>query len=182
MVKSEFDSNFHLVEHIPNHKTVSSDSIPRSHNCSPNIEVIPNPTTNPTSYYLQSVHRRRNPRVPLRSSRQGLRLGASDSSIGPLNLHQSMVSSSAPVKVTFPVSPLDYVQPSSSFSSPWRFLLALQPYPGPDGVPLPPARRRRWLLTQAAQPLAPVRRRPRPSRLAGRSAPGHDPSSLARGP
>jgi hypothetical protein len=48
------------------------------------------------------------------------------------------------VKVTFPVSPLHCVQPSSTFSSPLRFPLALQPH-GPA----------QW----------------RSSRMAGRSAP-----------
>jgi hypothetical protein len=82
------------------------------------------------------VCRGQNPRIPPRSSRQGLRLGASSSSTRPLNLRQSTVSS-APARVTFPVSPLHCVQPSSSFSFPWRFPRVLQPHPGPSGAPWP---------------------------------------------
>jgi hypothetical protein len=48
------------------------------------------------------VHRLQNPRVPLRLSRRGLRRSAFDLSIGPPNLCQSTVFSSAPASVFFP--------------------------------------------------------------------------------
>jgi hypothetical protein len=73
-----------LAELVPNHETVSPNSIPSSRNCSPKFGSVPTPASN----YSQSVHHLRNPRVPLRSSRRGLHLGASGSSIGPLNHHQ----------------------------------------------------------------------------------------------
>jgi hypothetical protein len=76
----------------------SSDSIPSSQNCSPKFGAVPTPASN----YFQSVHRLRNPRVPLHSSCWGLYLGASGSSIGPSNLHQSTISYSALARVFFP--------------------------------------------------------------------------------
>jgi hypothetical protein len=91
-----------LVELVPEHETVFPDSIPSSRNCSTKFGVAPTSTTNPTSNYSQSVHRLRNPRVPLHSSRRGLRRSVSDSSIGPPNLCQSTISSSALAKVFFP--------------------------------------------------------------------------------
>jgi hypothetical protein len=112
MVKSEFDQNFHLVqswisrllliEHVPEHEIVFSDSIPSSRNCSPQFGAVPTPAITPTSNYSQSVNRLWNPRIPLHLSRQGLRLGASNSSIRHPNLHQSMISSSALARVFFP--------------------------------------------------------------------------------
>jgi hypothetical protein len=48
------------------------------------------------------MHRLWNPRVPLHSSCRGLHLGASGSSIGHSNLHQSTISYSAPARVFFP--------------------------------------------------------------------------------
>jgi hypothetical protein len=97
MVKSKFLPNFHLVrtldiyihvrlllvQHIPEHKTVFPNSIPSSRYCSPKFGAVPTPATTPTSNYSQFVHRLRNPRVPLRSSRRGLRRDAFGSSIGP---------------------------------------------------------------------------------------------------
>jgi hypothetical protein len=62
------------------------------------------------SNYSQSVHRLRNLRVLLHSSHRGLRRSASGSSIGPTNLRQSMVFSSAPARVHFPVSLLHCFQ------------------------------------------------------------------------
>jgi hypothetical protein len=79
-----------------------SYSIPSSWNCLPKFGAVPTPVTTPASNYFQSVHRRRNPRVSLHSSCRGLRLSASDSSIGPLNHHQSMDFSSTPARVFFP--------------------------------------------------------------------------------
>jgi hypothetical protein len=65
-------------------------------------EAVPTPATTPTSNYSQSVHRLRNLRVPMRSSRRGLRLVVSDLLIRPPNLCQSTISSSAPARVFFP--------------------------------------------------------------------------------
>jgi hypothetical protein len=48
------------------------------------------------------VHRLPNPRVPLRSSRRGLRRSAFGSSIGSPNLRQSTDLASAPARVFFP--------------------------------------------------------------------------------
>jgi hypothetical protein len=112
------------------------------------------------SNYFQSVHRLWNPRVPLCWSHLGLCLGASGSSIGPLNHRQSMVSSLAPAKVTFPVSLLHYFQPSSSFSSSIEVPLPAAPLPHPPvprGAP-------RALLARGALPRG--GRHARPSSLA----------------
>jgi hypothetical protein len=85
-----------------NHKAVSSDSIPSSLNCSPKFGAVQTPTTTSTNNYFQSVHRRRNPRVPLCSSRRVLRLIASNLLIGPPNHCQSTDFSLAPARVLFP--------------------------------------------------------------------------------
>jgi hypothetical protein len=131
------------------HETVSPDSIPSSQNCSPKFGGVPTPTTTPTSNYSQSVHRLRNPRVPLRSSHRGLRRSASGSSIGPLNLRQSMISSTAPARVFFPGEFL-YCHPwwillFFSFSTPQQ-PISLSLTPGTSARPLP-------LLPCAAPPL-----------------------------
>jgi hypothetical protein len=87
-----------LAELIPNHKTVSPDSIPSSRNCSPKFEAVSTTASN----YSQSMHRLWNLRIPLRSSRRGLHRSAFDSSIEPPNRHQSTVFFSAPARVFFP--------------------------------------------------------------------------------
>jgi hypothetical protein len=71
------------------------------------------------SHYSQFVHRLRNPRIPLRSSRQGLCRSAFGSSIGPPNLRQSKDSSSAPARVFFPSELLHYFSLFSSISRVW---------------------------------------------------------------
>jgi hypothetical protein len=92
------------------------------------------------SNYCQSVHRLRNPRVPLRSYRRGLRRGATGSSIGPPNLRQSTDLSLAPARVFFPGELLHSCSSFSSISRVWRgstsFLRTLapaawRPVPGP---------------------------------------------------
>jgi hypothetical protein len=107
------------------------------------FEVVLTPTITQVSNYFQSVHRRQNLRVPLHLSRRGLRLVASGSLIGLLNLHQSMVSSSASMRVTFLMSLLHYFQPSSSFSS--LIEVPLPCSPTSDRVAWPPALRGRRL-------------------------------------
>jgi hypothetical protein len=76
--------------------------IPSSRYCSPQFGAVPTPATTLPSNYSQFVHYLRNPRVPLRSSRRGLRRGAFGSSIGPPNLRQSTDFFSAPARVFFP--------------------------------------------------------------------------------
>jgi hypothetical protein len=76
--------------------------IPSSRYCSPKFRAVPTPATTPASNYSQSVHRLPNPRVPLRSSRRGLRRSAFGSSIGSPNLRQSTDFLSAPARVFFP--------------------------------------------------------------------------------
>jgi hypothetical protein len=61
------------------------------------LEVVPTPVSN----YFRSVHRQRNPRIPLCLSRRELRPGSFDSSIR-LTIHpQSTILCSAPVRVVF---------------------------------------------------------------------------------
>jgi hypothetical protein len=60
-------------------------------NSSPKFGTIPTPATTLTSNCFQSVGHWRNPRVPLRPSRRGLRLGAFDSLIGPPVHRQSTI-------------------------------------------------------------------------------------------
>jgi hypothetical protein len=55
------------------------------------------------------VHRLLNPRVPLRSSRRGLRRSAFGLSIGPPNLRQSTDLASAPGRVFFPGEPPPWI-------------------------------------------------------------------------
>jgi hypothetical protein len=68
-------------------------------------EVVPTPAKTPASSYFRSVCRRRNPRVPLRSSRRELRPGAFNSSIRPTVHPQSTNLCSTPVRVVFSVEP-----------------------------------------------------------------------------
>jgi hypothetical protein len=103
-----------LAKHVSNHKTVFPDSFPISRNCSPKFGAVPTPTSN----YIHFVRRRRNPMVPLLSSRWGLCLSASDSSIGTPNLHQSTDFSSVSVRVFFPGEQPLLLSLCSSFSSP----------------------------------------------------------------
>jgi hypothetical protein len=72
------------------------------------------------SNYSQSVHRPRNPRVPLRSYRRGFRRGASGSSIGPSNLQQSTDLSSAPSRAFFPGELLHSCSSFFKISRVWR--------------------------------------------------------------
>jgi hypothetical protein len=62
------------------------------------LEAVPTLASN----YSQSVHCLWNPRLLLRSPHREIRLGVSDSSIGPPNLRQSTGSSPAPARVFFP--------------------------------------------------------------------------------
>jgi hypothetical protein len=78
------------------------------------------------SNYSQSVNHLRNSRIPLQSSHRGLWRSASDSSIGPPNLRQSMISSSAPARVLFPGEK----PPLFFMFGPCFSLLKLQPTPG----------------------------------------------------
>jgi hypothetical protein len=134
MVKSEFDLNFYLVrtptiyiytwllliELVPEHETVSPDSIPSSRNRSPKFIAVPTPATTLVSNYSLSVHLLRNPKIPLRLSRRGLHRCASSSSIGPPNLRQSKDFSSAPARVFFPGELLHSSSSFSSVSRVWR--------------------------------------------------------------
>jgi hypothetical protein len=88
----------HIVEPVLEHETFSPNLIPSSRYCSPKFGAVPTPASN----YSQSVHRLPNPRVPLRSSRRGLRRSVFGSSIGSPNLRQSTDFLSAPVRVFFP--------------------------------------------------------------------------------
>jgi hypothetical protein len=99
---------------------ISPNSIPSSRNCSPKFRAVPTPVTTPTSNYSQSIHRLWNLRVPLHSSRWGLRRGASGSSIGPPNLHQSKDFPSALVRVLFPGKHLHSSSLFSSISRVWE--------------------------------------------------------------
>jgi hypothetical protein len=94
-----------LTELFPNRKTVFRDSFPISRNCTPKFGVV----TTPTSNYFKSVHHRRNPRVPLRSSRREIRPDAFDSSTRPTVRPQSVFFSSTPVRLSFPVNPSSIV-------------------------------------------------------------------------
>jgi hypothetical protein len=115
--------------------------LPAPRNCSPKFSAVSTPASN----YSQSVHRLRNPRAPLRSFRRWLRLGTSRLSIGPPNLRQSTVSSSALVRVFFPgekplLLHLGFIV--SPFSRPCRASLSL-PSPHRQRRPsllLPPRR------------------------------------------
>jgi hypothetical protein len=90
------------VEPIPEHETFLQIQLPALGIAHRSSEAVLTPATTPASNYSQSMHRLRNLRIPLQSSSRGLRLGAFGSSIGPLNLHQSTVSFSAPGRVFFP--------------------------------------------------------------------------------
>jgi hypothetical protein len=86
------------------------------------------------------VHRLPNPRVPLRSSRRGLRRSAFGSSIGFPNLRQSTDFLSTPARVFFlgeKLPLLHLVFFVSSFSRPCRVSPTL-PSPSPAAAPLPP--------------------------------------------
>jgi hypothetical protein len=100
-----------LVEHIPNHKTFSSYSIPGSRNCSTKFGAVPTPMA---SNYFRSVRRRWNPRVPLCSSHRELRPDAFDSSIRPTVRTQSVFFSLAATRFFSPVSPSSIVGPFRS--------------------------------------------------------------------
>jgi hypothetical protein len=119
--------------------------------------------TTPASNYSQSVHRLPNPRVPLRSSRRGLRQSAFGSSIGPSNLRQSTDLASAPARVFFPGEP-----------PPWISTLVLYFFSPPCAAPLsphrPPARARS----------APARARPTPAPWQRRSPCAHVPAPPVR--
>jgi hypothetical protein len=136
----------------------SPNSIPSSRYCSPKFGAILTPATTPASNYSQSVHRLRNPRVPLRSSRRGLCRDAFGSSIGPPSLRQSMDSSRLRRGSSSSVSLLHGFQPSSSFffSPPCTAPLSLltgprrrDPHPCAPALPLPAVRR--WRPALAAE-------------------------------
>jgi hypothetical protein len=159
--------------------------IPSSRYCSSKFGAVPTLATTPASNYSQSVHRLPNPRVPLRSSRRGLRRSAFGSSIGSPNLRQSTDLASAPARVFFPGEkpPLLhlgflrlFVFPSvqSISHSPLTFPGGGAPSPSvspPRRRPLSPPRRwRRWPMAALALPrptparTPPRERWPRPSR------------------
>jgi hypothetical protein len=151
MVKSEFEPNFYLirtpaiyiyiyaqlllVEHILNYKTISSDSSPPPEIARRSSKAVPTPTTTPASNYSQSVHRLWNPRIPLRSYRRGLRLGAFDSLIRLVVRRQSVFSFSSlastffsdEVHHCFSLFPLHFR----------RLYYILSPQPHPPHGPLP---------------------------------------------
>jgi hypothetical protein len=92
-------------------------------------EVVPTPATTPTSKYFRSVRCRRNPRVPLHSSRRELRPGAFDSSIR-LTVHpQSTILCSAPARVVFSGEPPPLL---------YLVFLSFLRFPSVHGLPLPP--------------------------------------------
>jgi hypothetical protein len=91
-------SNFYMTTRF---KTPPSDSIWNSWNRSPKFGGVSTPASN----YFWFVRRRRNPRVPLRSSRRELRPGASNLSIRPPDLRESVKLSSALARWSSPVSP-----------------------------------------------------------------------------
>jgi hypothetical protein len=154
------------VEPIPEHETFLQIQLPALGIAHRSSEAVLTPATTPASNYSQSMHRLRNLRIPLQSSSRGLRLGAFGSSIGPLNLHQSTVSFSAPGRVFFPGEkpPLLYLEfllffvflsvhglPLPSLT----FLGGGVPPPAfPPAAPFPPPRRRRRWPTAATAPRA----------------------------
>jgi hypothetical protein len=125
-------------------------------------EAVPTPTTTPTSNYSQSMHRLRNLRVPLRSSRRGLRLGAYGLLIGPLNLYQSKDFPSAPTRVFFPSELLHSSSLFSSISMVWESSTL---FPCPCGTAPCPWPGRAWSRRRraAARRGRPVGRWARPS-------------------
>jgi hypothetical protein len=155
-----------LTEHVPNHKTVFPDSFPISQNCSPKFGGIPNPASN----YFQSMYRRWNPRIPLCLFYRGLRLGASGSPIGPLNLHQSANLCSASTRSSSPSETSTIV--THKVSSFLLFLVCVEaPLASLGGgapCPLSPPPRspspRRWLARLAPPPPARPWRRSAPRR------------------
>jgi hypothetical protein len=178
----------HLVEPVPEYETFPPNPIPSSRYCSPKFGAVPTPATTPASNYSQSVHRLRNPRVPLRSSRRRLRRSAFGSSIGSPNLRQSTDFFSAPARVFFPGEkpPLlclgflrFFVFPSvqsishSSLTFPGGGAPP-PPFSLPGGAPFPlpgggGGGRRRRSCSRAPRPRAPLpggcgRARPRPTR------------------
>jgi hypothetical protein len=133
--------------------------------------VVRTPATTPASNYFRSMNRRWNTRVPLHSSRLGLRPGAFYSSIRPTVHPQSTILCSAPARVVFSSEPppllyLGFLRvlhfpvragpasPSSSLPR-WRHL----PLPHPQCGPLPqrrpvrPARPLRSPLPSSSPPM-----------------------------
>jgi hypothetical protein len=148
------------------------------------------------------VYHLRNPRVPLRSSRRGLRRSAFGSSIGSSNLQQSTDFLSAPARVFFPgekppllclgflrffVFPSTQGLPHSPLTFPGGG--TLPPYVSPPRRrPFPPPRRRRppaapaFPCSHARAPLSGAVAAPLVSRAAA-LAPGQpDPTSPAQPP
>jgi hypothetical protein len=117
-----------LVEPFSKFETPPSDSIRNPEIARRSSEVVLTPTTTPASNYFQSMRRRRNPRVPLCSSRRELRPGAFDSSIRSIVHPQSKILCSATARVVFSgePSPLLYL---------W-FLHVLR-FSSVQGLPLP---------------------------------------------
>jgi hypothetical protein len=132
------------------------------------------------------VHRLRNPRVPLRSSRRRLRRSVFGSSIGSPNLQQSTDFSSAPARVFFPGEkpPLFHLGFLRFFIFPSVQSLSHSPltFPGGGAPPsvspprrrpfLPPRRRRRWPAVAPAFPCSRSRAHPSPAAVAAHLAPG----------
>jgi hypothetical protein len=123
MLDFSSSSLFQSTKHFPPNLT------PSFRNWSPKFGEVPTLATTPAINYSQSVYRLRNPRAPLRLSHRGLRLGAPGSSIGPLNLHQSMISSSAPTRVF-----VSREKPPLLCLGFLRFSV----FPSVQGLPLPP--------------------------------------------
>jgi hypothetical protein len=100
-MKNKIPSNPSNFDMTTRFKTPPSDSIWNSRNRSPKFGGVSTPASN----YFWFVRRRRNPRVPLCSSRRELRPGASNLSIQPPDLRESVKLSSALARWSSPVSP-----------------------------------------------------------------------------
>jgi hypothetical protein len=164
-------------------KRFTQIQFPSSRNCSPKFGAVPTTATTPASNYSKSVHRPRNPRVLLRSPRRGLHCSASDLSIGPSNLCQSIISTSALAKVFFPGEkpPLLYLgflcfPVRAGPSSPSPHLLRWQ---HPPSARPPPRRRSAQSVRSAHAPRPPPTRAPR---VAAPAAAGSALSSPAQHP
>jgi hypothetical protein len=113
-----------------------SDPFRKSRSIAPSVPRRSSGCSNSASNYFQSVHRRRNPRIPLCSSRRVLRLGAFGSSIGP-PIHRQSTIFSGEFSPLLPMKVLCFPSPYASIHldspSPWCplfvfvFLLSLCP-------------------------------------------------------
>jgi hypothetical protein len=125
-----------------------SDPFRKSRSIAPSVPRRSSGCSNSASNYFQSVHRRRNPRIPLCSSRRVLRLGAFGSSIGP-PIHRQSTIFSGEFSPLLPMKVLCFPSPYASIHldspSPWCplfvfvFLLSVCPslFPTPTSRDLP---------------------------------------------